>query len=628
MMFDLVPRELASNLHFRRGLYDLARTDEDFRFGLLDACESDCLFFVGVFGWLQEVRPCAEWERFDRYEGGSGTLPFVPRGYQIRSMGEMLDSLGRRDIIAPKSRETGVSWMCVAIAVWDMLFHGAHIGFVSRDEDSVDSNGPGSLFSKVQFFLDHLPCWMLTSGDYTRNVSQHTIEFHRSGGSLHGVATGPNIFRGDRKKWVLMDEAHFFRDDYAARDSLIGVTRSRVMVSTLNRERGASGAFYEAWQDADAAVTVIEIDWSEDVDKARGLYTTDHGRLKILDEAFWRDHELPGGGYSHPYRSGAEYEFQLDDTVRSLYYDYEGSRAGVNRQTLAAELDRDVTGATAQLCDSAVLKDALRTCPDPDQTGTLLPCTGGDGWEWDWTLPGEAKLWCILVDGNPPESDYVMGADIAAGTGGSYSSYSCLAVFDRKTGEQVFEWRSNRVNPLAFADLARHIGLWFSEAYFVPEANGPIGTLFMEELVRLGYPRLYFQKRGKKSYRSSTDRPGYWNGDGGGELLTTLEAGIKTGRSKVKSRLCLKEMGNYFYRNGKLVQARAQADEDEGARGQAHGDMAIATGAAWWGVRDLPVWKEETPVQRVPVDCFSARRAAARERDHQKSVKSYWNPWT
>jgi len=623
--FDVVPTNLASNLKFRHDVLEACVGDEDVRWAMRESCRRDALFFISVFGWLQEVRPAAEWQRWDRFDGASGTLPFVPREYQVRAIRKSLEALGKRDIIIPKSRETGVSWKFVALAVWDCLFNGAHVGFVSRDEDSVDSHGPGSLFSKVQFFLDHLPHWMVTGADYTRNLSEHTFEFHDSGGTIHGVATGPNIFRGDRKTWVLMDESHFFRDDYAARDSLIGVTFCRVMVSTLNRERGASGAFYEAWQDADESSTVVEIDWAEDVDKRVGLYTADNGRLKILDERFWSEHQNEDGGYRHPYRSG-DYEFNLDGRTRSLYYDYEGNRPGVNRQTLAAELDRDVTGATAQLCDASVLKRALEGCTDPIATGSLLPL--GDDWEWDWTIPGEAKLWRELVNGEPVKSDYVMGADIAAGTGGSYSSYSCLVVFDRATGEEVFEWRSNRINPLVFAGIARFVGLWFNEAYFVPEANGPIGTLFMEELVKLGYRRLYFQKRGKKSYQSTTDRPGYWNQDGGAELLTTLEAGIKGQKAKVESRLCLKEMGNYFYRNGKLVQSRAQADEDEGARGQAHGDMAIATAAAWWGVRDLPTWKEEKPVQRVPVDCFQARQQAARDRERQNQKRSYWSPWT
>jgi len=616
--------DLAANLVYRHQLYRACADDEGLRRVVWERCRSEPMFFVSTFGWLQETRLVAEWMDVNKFEDKS-VIPFVPRGYQETAMLRMAKHLGNRDIMVPKSRETGVSWMCIALACWDWLFNGAHIGFVSKDEPSVDSSGPGSLFSKFQFFVDHLPIWMCRESDYSRNIANHTFVHHKSGGSLDGVASGPNIFRGDRKKWVLMDEAHFFpkESDYLARDSLVGVTRSRVMVSTLNRERGASGAFYEAWQDPDAHAEIIEIDWTEDEDKRRGLYMSEDGKLKIIDKEFWGQYKRSGGKYKHPYGEG-DYQFERDGRQRSLYYDYEGRRAGVNRQTLAAELDRDVTGATAQLCDGAVIKKASQSCWDPKFTGVLVDRLGG--WEWDWSGGNEASMWVDLDGDQPPRSDYVMGADISAGTGGSWSSYSCLAVFDRATGEQAFQWRSNRINPLVFAGLAKFVGDWFYGAYFVPEANGPLGSLFMEELTKRGYPNVYLHNRSKKTYQSKSERPGYWNQDGGAELLTTLESSLRCGDAIVRSRLCLQEMANYFYRNGKLVQARSHASEDEGARGRAHGDMAIATAAAWWGIKDLPKWKKQEAEKDIPVDCFLARQKAFRE-SLVESDTPYWSPW-
>ena len=85
-------------------------------------------------------------------------------------------------------------------------------------------------------------------------------------------------------------------------------------------------------------------------------------------------------------------------------------------------------------------------------------------------------------------------------------------------------------------------------------------------------------------------------------------------------------MANYFYKNGKLVQARSHASEDEGARGRAHGDMAIATAAAWWGIKDLPKWKQEEAKTEIPVDCFLARQKAFRESQVESDIP-YWSPW-
>lgn len=595
----------------------------------MEACREDPLFFIATFGWLQEVRPKAIWKEDDLYHGET-TIPFIPRGYQAKAIKRAVGALGVTDIIVPKSRETGITWIFIALAVWDWRFNGAHIGFVSRDEDSVDtSQGSDSLLGKFQFFLDRLPKWIgcVSGTDYTRNLTNHSFTHHDSGGNLTGLASGPDIFRGARKKWVLFDEAHFFpkESDYLARDSLIGVTFCRVMVSTLNRSRGASGAFWDAWEDATAESEIIEIDWKEDTDKARGLYTSENGRLEILDKEMWTQYKNSDGGYFHPYRDG-NYEFILDGVTRSLYYDYEGSRPGVNRQTLAAELDRDITGATAQLCDAKVLKAAKERTQAPLLQGIFVETDDEFVWTPDWGLGKDAELWLDLVDGRPPKGDYAMGADISAGTGGSWSSYSCLVVFDRLTGEQVFSWRSNTMNPLTFASLARFVGDWFHDAYFVPEINGPLGQLFIERLVRMGYGRLYMQRRGKKSYADRTQSPGYWNGDGGAELLTNLESGIKSGSAKVQSSLCLTEMGRYFYKGGVLVQTNAQTSEDEGARGKSHGDMAIATSTAWWGVTDLPLERDKPKEVVTPEGSFLWRQERARDAS-QPQDRSYWRDW-
>jgi hypothetical protein len=625
-----VPTNLALNLAFRRQVLGACRDSAEYRHAIFEACRIDPLFFIATFGWLQEVRPVAEWQADDWHEGET-TIPFVPRGYQARVIRESAKALGRQDLIVPKSRETGITWIYIALAVWDWRFNGAHIGFVSRDEDSVDtSQGSDSLLGKFQFFLDRLPKWMgcVAGADYTRNLTNHSFSHHESGGNLTGLASGPDIFRGARKKWVLFDEAHFFpkENDYLARDSLVGVTRCRLMVSTLNRSRGASGAFWEAWQDAGSNVTILEIDWKEDSEKARGLYTSEHGRLQLLDTEFWEPFQNEDGSYRHPYRPGETYRFILDGVTRSLYYDYEGDRPGVNRQTLAAELDRDITGATAQLCDAHVLKHAGELARDPVMSGIFIQTDDPYVWEPDWTVGEEAGLWCDLVEGKPSVDEYVMGADVAAGTGGSWSSYSALAVFKRKTGEQVFQWRSNQMNPLVFASLSRFVGMWFNEAYFVPEVNGPLGTLFIEELMRLGYPKVYLQRRGKKTFKETTQSPGYWNNDRGVELLTTLESSIKSGAAKVMSRLCLREMSRYFFKGGELVQASAQSDEDEGAKGRAHGDMAIATAAAWWGVRDLPEHRAAVPAVELPLGSFAWRQEQARS-SMRTTERAYWRGW-
>ena len=65
------------------------------------------------------------------------TIPFLLFGRQR----EFIDYLHRKwrareDGLAEKSRDMGVSWLCVGFAVWMWLFHsGTVVGFGSRKEE-------------------------------------------------------------------------------------------------------------------------------------------------------------------------------------------------------------------------------------------------------------------------------------------------------------------------------------------------------------------------------------------------------------------------------------------------------------------------------------------------------------
>jgi len=216
----LCPRGLQANIEYRRELYNACIDDPTVRLAVMEACKVDPLFFIATFGWLQEVRDAPAWMLEDPYNGVK-EIPFIPREYQADGIMEAAGALGKMDILSPKSRETGVTWMFMVLAAWDWLFHGASIGFASRDEDSVYSDAEGdSLFAKFMFFLEKLPKWMnaVRDIDWKLNISSMTIRHLESGATITGVASGPNIFRSGRKKWVLLDEAHFFpsNSDYLA----------------------------------------------------------------------------------------------------------------------------------------------------------------------------------------------------------------------------------------------------------------------------------------------------------------------------------------------------------------------------------------------------------------------------
>jgi hypothetical protein len=228
-----------------------------------------------------------------------------------------------------------------------------------------------------------------------------------------------------------------------------------------------------------------------------------------------------------------------------------------------------------------------------------------------------------------------MGADIAYGLGGSYSSYSALVVLRKPfkdldgkwhPADQVMEFRTNCVKPDDFADLTVFFCKWFNNAYLVPEVNGP-GELFVKTLSELGY-RNTFKRPVNDRVRGSKRRldPGYRNTDRGMSVLTSLENAIRNNKVLINSQLCLREMGRYFIKGGRLVHSSAQAEVDEAAKGKAHGDCAIATAMAWFGVTDWPMHEQVRPEKEVPVNCFLKRRERAVKNRRSKDQTSYWMP--
>lgn len=627
-----------ANLQFRRLCLEMGYESRENARELWMLCARDPLFFLNTFGWLLETRDRQDWNLKDRY-GTSKVLPLITRGYQDDLILKCVANLGRNDIVIPKSRETGISWMIGgALAAWDWIFHDqTHIGFVSKDLLSANNpDDPDALFSKFEFLLRRLPFWIISPSDWERNITKNTFKNIRNHSSLTAYAAKGDIGRGGRKAWMLMDEFHFFEqgDDYAAMDSTVHVTPCRVFVSTANRDRGMAGAFYDVMSDDSKNGVHIIVDWKDDPDKRRGLYHgeliegTETYRLVIDDMDFWLPYSnFDCKTFKHPTKPGENYPFILDERIRSLYYDHVWNRPGSTPQSISAELDRNFGGATAQIFNPQLLEKVIASAKPPSSTGDMVRNPEKlDEWMFQKLAAGGlTNLWCNLESGTPPKGEYVFGADISAGTGGEWSSYSALEGLDKKTGEQVFEWRSNRLDPLQFAELTVWILKWFHGAYLVPEVNGPLGQLYINKVCRdLKYGNVFRQIKAKVAWRETTEKIGYVNNDRGIELLKHMESSLRSNRVKLHSLTALRECGRYFLKNGKLVHSAAEVTEDGAGMGLAHGDAAIALGCSVFGVDDTPATPEAEVKSEAPYQSFLWRRQQYEKMLQKVGKKSYW----
>ncbi len=108
-----VPKSPRLNLEFRRYLLALGYESKELAVEIRALCGRDPLFFINTFCWLLEAREQAEWQS-DNVYGRTKEIPFITRGYQDDAIWRSIGHLGKRDIVVPKSRETGVTWMYAA----------------------------------------------------------------------------------------------------------------------------------------------------------------------------------------------------------------------------------------------------------------------------------------------------------------------------------------------------------------------------------------------------------------------------------------------------------------------------------------------------------------------------------
>ena len=172
------------------------------------------------------------------------TIPFILFPHQIDFVNWVVERWrNKEDGLTEKSRDMGVSWLCVAIAVWFFLFHkGSIIGFGSRKQEYVDKSGdPKSLFWKIRQFIELLPEEFKPEG---YNENKHALHMRiinpENGAAIVGEA-GENIGRGARTSVYFMDEAAFFDQPDSIDAALSQTSNCKINVSTPN---GNGNPFY------------------------------------------------------------------------------------------------------------------------------------------------------------------------------------------------------------------------------------------------------------------------------------------------------------------------------------------------------------------------------------------------
>lgn len=224
--------------------------------------------WIDHWGWTFDPR--------NPERGQPATMPFVLFPRQREAVHWLIDRWkAREDGLVEKSRDMGLSWLCVATAVWMWTYHdGVVVGFGSRKEDYVDRIGdPSSLFWKLRMFVRAMPREMRPAGYDEKQCTPFMRLLNPENGSAIIGEAGANIGRGARTSIYFKDEAAFFESPEQIDASLSQTTNCQIDISTPN---GEGNPFWR--KRFGGKVKVFTFDWRDDPRKDQAWYEDQKSR--------------------------------------------------------------------------------------------------------------------------------------------------------------------------------------------------------------------------------------------------------------------------------------------------------------------------------------------------------------
>jgi hypothetical protein len=640
-----IPRDPLQNLEYRAELARWLNADEKKRTArqasFQSLCEKDVLCFFNSVLWLLEPRD-------EDGKGHSSKIPFCSWIHQDAALEKLQADLGRKDVVISKSRAEGASWLVLMLFLHRWLYRkNSLFGVVSKNENSAASfEDADSLLFKFNWQLEQMPLWMRPRS-WRPIPSENTISNYDNGSAISAYACTEDAGVGGRKLALMFDELSRWGSgkDYVAWVSNQAVSPCRIAVST---PFGMENQYADLVHDDDSDILKLRLSWKDNPTKNRGLYRVVDGKAILVDS----ENSWPGDYAVEVYnvlpklvRKG----YNVEQGVRSKWYDGQCLRSGATPHSIAQELDESFTGHTTPYFSEFLLKRLrVETVRPPYKRGTLSydPEILKPTWREDEN--GDLLLWTIpLRDGTPPFGKYALGCDISQGTGGSYSSLSVCCVFDATTGEQVAEFTTRNMRPDKFADWTIALAKWFHDGKINFEAPGP-GIQFMNQVIYRGYGNVYLRRVKEVMATKVTKKIGlYVQADdkvqlfgGGGSGHEGFYGAVIDGKAVIRSDALVTECGEYLYkmRNGKLIVVHSSDGSSSpgtkkkgsaamvASEGKDHGDRVVAAAIAWMTTQEVGKLDEnrvDDSAKEAPSNTLAARVREAEEKDKELVLANY-----
>ena len=555
----LVPLEREANIRWRQRVF--TETDPGVRKALRVACAKDALFYICGFVYL-----------FDAGDesGTPGPEPFVLYPFQVESAVATYAALHheRRPLRIKKPRKLGETYKCLWLLehAWHFM-PNIHLLVGSHREEEVDSASAktiqtvietSKLLPKLDYGHVHMPPWMLPQGYRPRQEPNRTklkMMNPENGSIIWGTSASGSAGHGPRGYAALWDECALTENLYDIIGGLTEFAPCKLWVSTI-LELGHP--FSTVLRNA-PGIKQVNLEWwmhpefSKDltIDPETGEKSSPWLRRK-LDEInhdpilanryYFANEDKQAGGYYHARTFETMLGQQKQTTHGGGIYDRGPT---IMDPLLRGEFD---------IIDTAEGPVVSRFCRQPN---------------------GRFRLWLTLgLDDKPPrDTRYILGADIAAGTG---ATPSILTGADWLTGEIVLDYADRLSTPEDHARVALAVSKWLQGddgrmARLNYENNGPFGGRFGQALAKLGHDNLVRQDDGVIGWYKGNNKET--------EDAFSLHQLMLCERKLTERNMeCVQEMRQYqLPKSGKgpPIFTPAKYAEDPGAMGDNHGDHVI-----------------------------------------------------
>jgi len=395
----------------------------------------------------------------------------------LAAAAHQLRTTGRIRLIVLKARQLGISTITEALLFTLAFIIPKYRGLVVTHEVKASQN----LLAMTQFYWDTYPYRSLYT---TRFLSRNDIAWRETGSSIRidtaGKKGSEGVGRSSTVHFAHLSEYAFWDDPETVmlglRQTIPSTVGTGIVVeSTPN---GVGNHYHSLWLEAEAGesefIPLFFPWWKHPEYRASALnlpvrelgrseLTVDERALRRLglddDRLLWRRWAIKelAGGDEHLFRQ--EYPATAEEGFLST---------GLNVfavDKLAAV--SDITDGIRCELSPGVGKPEPLVLPHGRLTIFKRPSPKHSGW-------GE-----YLVAGDPT---HTMTGD-----------YACVQVLNRRTLEQVAEWRG-KVDPGTFAEVLFSVGSYYNEALVSCEIEGP-GYMTIGKLLGMNYPRVWLKAR-------------------------------------------------------------------------------------------------------------------------------------